>query len=135
MITIKYDKTQEEFDALDVLNIVSETHPEGVNYVKKDFVLSMSTKFIKQLLFEKRISIMPGQEDYFKTLFADEPQGNSPATDGTGLPGLDQGKVQGDSEVQQGDDGEGSGPAGSEREAESFRGGFFLSPDTPDGDL
>ena len=39
----------------------------------------------------------------------DELEGNSPATDGTGLHGSDQGKVQGDSEVQQRDDREGSG--------------------------
>ena len=60
-----------------------------------------------------------------------EPQGNSPTTDGTGLPGFDQGKVQGDSEVQQGDDGEGSWPFSSEGSADNAR---AWGPDHPDWD-
>ena len=50
-----------------------------------------------------------------------ELKGNSPATDGTGLHGSDQGKVQSDSEVQQGADGKGSGSADGKGNANDDR--------------
>lgn len=82
------------------------------------------------LLYWQEISL----EEYtaYNSTDNNELKGNSTATDGTRLPGVDQGEVQSDSEVQQGDDREGSGSAGSEGSADSDRIGP-TNPDWPPG--
>ena len=102
---ISVDK-KSAINCLGVEFIVGELVEHQDNSVGKATITSF---VIDKRLGEVKVNTNEGYAYIDFLIKSNEPQGNSPATDGTGLHGSDQGKVQGDSEVQQRDDREGSG--------------------------
>ena len=63
-VNVNYNGTKEEFNKLELLVI------NGNQYYKREYVDTRMKTFVKMLIDEKVLAVVPGQENHFKTLIS-----------------------------------------------------------------
>ena len=66
----KFEMSQEQIDSMTANDVLRIKLPDGSvkEYVTKERALSMMTRFVAHLINKKRISIVPGNEQFFKSV-------------------------------------------------------------------